>query len=324
MKDLLIGAALGLGGRVLLPGGRRARLSILVFHSVSPDEWGLGKVLPEQFDELMEFVSRHFVVLPLEEAVRRLDEGTLPSCSLAITFDDGYLDNVEVALPILLRYRLKATFFVSTGTLDGGMMWNDRVFEAVRQCRCESLDLTAIGIGRLSLTSRAERVTAFKHCIDRLKYLPLNQRSDYVDTLVGMTDATLSEKVMVDRADVRRLSEAGMSIGAHTVNHPILSSLDERRAEAEILESKQELTEIVGEEVKWFAYPNGFPGKDFLTDHVAIVRRLGFWAAVTTSPGTAQRSTNRFQLPRFTPWDREPAKFGARLLLNGRTVPTVI
>ena len=316
--------AMKLGGSLLLPAGKKGRLSILSFHSVAADEWGLGKVLPEEFEILMTFVARHFTVFSLEEAVRRLDAQELPSRSVAITFDDGYLDNVEVALPTLLKYGLTATFFVVTSTLDGGMMWNDQVFEAIRQCRRESLDMTRIDLGILSLRNRSDRIAAFKHCIGRLKYLPLEQRCEYVDILAREANAITDKKIMMDRNDLRRLSGAGMSIGAHTVNHPILSSLSDEKVEEEIGASKRELEKIVGEEVKFFAYPNGVPGKDFLARHVAIVERLGFLGAVTTSPGTAHFSTSRYQLPRFTPWDRDPVKFGLRLLLNGRTKPTIV
>ena len=87
-------------GPLLLPAGKRGRLSIFSFHSVSKDEWGLGTIPPDELGSILEFVARYFVVLPLEEAVLRLQQDSLPSLSVAITFDDGYLDNAEAAVPI--------------------------------------------------------------------------------------------------------------------------------------------------------------------------------------------------------------------------------
>jgi len=109
-----------------------------------------------------------------------------------------------------------------------------------------------------------------------------------------------------------------MEIGGHTVTHPILSRVSLGEAEREIAEGKEALESVIGAPVKLFAYPNGRPTEDFGPEHVALARKLGFEAAVTTSWGAARSTSDTFQLPRFTPWDRHPLKFHARLLLNTR------
>ena len=313
-------------GNLALPAGNRGRLPILIFHSVceTPDSWERGSILKEDFDTLMEFLAESFSVLSLTEGVQRLEAGGLPARSVAITFDDGYLDNVELALPILLRYGLTATFFVATGTLDGGMMWNDQVREAIRRCPNADLDLNDLGLGVLDLACERTRIAAFQDCIAKLKYLPVDSRDELVARLVAKADVVLNERVMMNRGDIDRLSRAGMSIGAHTVSHPILACVDDRLAEEEILEGKQELTRLLGEEVTLFAYPNGVPGKDYLRQHVEMLQRLGFYAAVTTSQGAANCSSDRYQLPRFTPWDTNPIPFGMRLIMNGRKKPHTV
>src|SRR6185295_2112486 len=110
-----------------------------------------GTVDAAAFDWQMECLSRCFRVLPLSEAVERLRQGTLPGRAACVTFDDGYADNAEVALPILRRHGLCATFFVATGFLDGGIMFNDRVIEAVRGAPGAQLDLTPLGLGRFDI-----------------------------------------------------------------------------------------------------------------------------------------------------------------------------
>ena len=112
----------------------------------------------------MRWVKCWFNVLPLGEAVTRLGEGRLPERPLAITFDDGYADNAAVAAPILLGLGIPATFFVATGFLDGGRMWNDTVIEAVRAAAGPVLDLAPLGLGEHAIaTHDARRAT-----IDRL------------------------------------------------------------------------------------------------------------------------------------------------------------
>jgi peptidoglycan/xylan/chitin deacetylase (PgdA/CDA1 family) len=107
-----------------------------------------------------------------------------------------------------------------------------------------------------------------------------------------------------------------MEIGAHTVSHRLLSKLADDEARAEIETSRNVLREITNREIPVFAYPNGRPGQDYGPRDVEIVRQLGFVGAVSTAWGVASRASDPFQLPRFTPWDRTPMRFTARLLHN--------
>ena len=120
---------------LLSPGQRNGRLSILIFHRVLAQ---VDPLFPEEvdaarFDVICGWLRRWFNVLPLDAAVRRLRDGSLPRRAAAITFDDGYADNHDIALPILKKHGLPSTFFIATGFLDGGCMWNDTVIEAIRR-----------------------------------------------------------------------------------------------------------------------------------------------------------------------------------------------
>ena len=140
---------------LLSPAGRRGRLSILIFHRVLAEPDRLFPEIPtaESFETCMRWVRGWFNVLPLTEAVDRLYAGTIPSRALAITFDDGYADNEVLAAPILNRLGMSATFFVSTGFLERGCMWNDRVIEAIRASANAEIDLHQLGLGRSPLGS---------------------------------------------------------------------------------------------------------------------------------------------------------------------------
>ena len=300
--------------------GANARLSILIFHRVleSSDPVLASEPSAEQFDALMQHVKSTFRVLPLGDAVHALFRGTLPSRALAISFDDGYADNLTHAAPILRRHGLPATVFVATGYLDGGCMFNDRVIEALRATRCTDLDLTPLGLGRYPLDSVDARRRAIDGVLDAIKYLPFADRERCAADVAERADVPIPVNLMLTRDGVRSLGAMGLDIGAHTVRHPILTELSRDEAWREIVDSKRELEAIVGRDVMLFAYPNGKPDRDYAREHVAMVRDAGFMAAVSTAWGVASRASDAFQLPRFTPWTRQPLKFDLLMLRNLR------
>jgi peptidoglycan/xylan/chitin deacetylase (PgdA/CDA1 family) len=303
---------------LLSPAGAKARLSVLIFHRVlpKPDPLFPGEVDAAQFDAMLGWLRRWFQVLPLDEATARLKAGTLPSRAAAITFDDGYADNHDVALPLLKQHGLSATFFIATGFLGGGRMFNDSVIETVRRCRLAELDVSALGLGRHGLGELAQRQTAIQQLIRGIKYLELDERRQLTERIAEAAQVELPTDLMMSPDQVRALRAAGMQIGAHTVNHPILARLDLDTAGREIAESRRYLEDLLGERVGLFAYPNGKPGSDYLPEQARLVESLGFEAAVTTAWGAARQGCDPFQIPRFTPWDRSRARFGLRLARN--------
>lgn len=316
--------------RFLLPllsaGGLRNRLSILIYHRVLAQQ---DLLFPEEshaeiFDQQMELLATVFRVMPLNEAIEGLRSGKLPSRVACITFDDGYADNAEIALPILKRHGLPATFFVATGFLDGGRMFNDTVIELIRRAPGDTIDLGSIGLGQFPVETSAQRRQTIFQLLDKLKYLPLEERQSMVEAILALVPVDLPRNLMMTASQVRELHSAGMEIGGHTVSHPILTQMENSAACADIATGKEMLEDIICAPVRFFAYPNGKPGTDYLPDHVRMVRKLGFDAAVSTAPGAASKSSDVYQLPRFTPWDRGAVRFTLRMAQNMfRTVETV-
>ena len=309
----------------LSPGGTRARLSIFIFHRVlpAPDPMRPDEPDAERFAWQMALVASLFRVLPLSAAVRRLRAGTLPARAACITFDDGYSDNHAIALPILRRLGLTATFFVATGFLNGGRMFNDTVIEVLRQAPAGTLDLSAAGLGRHELHSLADRRTAVQAILQRMKYGSLEQRERWLDGMVTAVEAALPTDLMMSDEQVADLAAQGMEVGAHTVNHPMLTRESRTRVHEELTESREVLRELTGRDVAAFAYPNGRLGDDFVDAHRELVAELGFDTAVSTHPGVGTRRTDPFLLPRFTPWDRSVPRFAARSARNLQTTPFV-
>jgi len=300
------------------PRGARARLSTLIFHRVLPAP---DAIFPEEmdaarFDAVCGWLARDFNVLPLDEAVVRLREGRLPARACCITFDDGYADNLHVAVPILQRHGLSATFFVATGFLDGGRMWNDTVIETLRACAPTGLDLRELGLGRHDTADAGARRCAIDAVIGAIKYLAPDERLARTRAIAAAAGVVPPDDLMLTTRELRRLRGAGMLIGAHTVDHPILATLPAAQARVEIDAGRRTLEDALGERVGLFAYPNGKPHTDYLPEHVAMVRELGFDAAVSTAWGVSTAATDPYQLRRFTPWDRTRLRFEARLLRN--------
>ena len=305
----------------LSPGGPQARLSILIFHRVlsQPDPLFPGEQDARRFNETLSWVARWFRVLPLDEAVSGLRNGTLPARAAAITFDDGYADNATNALPILQRHKMAATFFIATSFMDGGRMWNDSIIEAVRGCRAKVLDLGDAGLGSYVLDTQGQRRVAIEALLGLIKYLDPIKRVEAVAWVMQWAGSALPDDLMMSSRQVKQLRNAGMQIGAHTCDHPILARLSDEDASIEISLSKAALESLLQEPVTLFAYPNGKPGKDYLAKHAAMVQRAGFAAAVSTAPGVSTAATDRFQLPRFSPWDPGRLRYGARMLANLRS-----
>jgi len=250
------------------------------------------------------------------DAIAGLRHGNLPARPLCITFDDGYADNATLALPVLRKLGLHATFFVATGYLNGGRMWNDTVIEAVRAAPGPRLDLSELGLGVFVVDSIRGKRDAIEAILSRLKYQPSVERQRKADALAERVGAELPADLMMNDNQVRQLRAAQMSIGAHTETHPILTMLDDQAARREIHASKSYLERLLGEPITLFAYPNGKPGRDYGSTHVQMARELGFEAAVSTAPGVAFPGCDLFQIPRFTPWDRTSLRYGIRLARN--------
>jgi len=220
------------------PGGTRGRLSILIFHRVLAETDPLfpGEPNAAQFDKLCAHLRARFEVLPLSEAVTRLQQGSLPAGALAITFDDGYADNLSIAAPILRKHHLPATLFIATGYLDGGCMWNDKLIEAFRSTRNSEIDLRDLGLETYSVESIAARRAGIDRVIDATKYLSLAERDARADHVLRAAGATAPKKLMLDSTSVNTLASLGVDVGVHTVNHPILARTSSDQAWEEIVE----------------------------------------------------------------------------------------
>jgi peptidoglycan/xylan/chitin deacetylase (PgdA/CDA1 family) len=265
------------------------------------------------FTEQMAALSGAFNVLPLAEALARLPSGSLPRRAVAVSFDDGYADNFHIALPILRKFGLTATFFIATDFLDGGCMFNDMVLEACRHAPVGNWGTGVDEIGRLEVTSDRDRPVLAEKITGKLKYLDMERRMAISQRLLESVGAE-PPQLMMTSAEVMELRNAGMDIGAHTAAHPILAKLSDKEARNQIDDGRCRLEELLGMRVPLFAFPNGVPGRDYCARDVALVRELGFDGAVSTAPGCVGTDADLFQVPRIGPWDQSRWRMSLRML----------
>jgi peptidoglycan/xylan/chitin deacetylase (PgdA/CDA1 family) len=293
----------------------RPAFQVLTYHRVNDDGDPFFPALPTRvFEQHMTYVSRAYRVLTVEDLVERMGRGDAPRHAIAITFDDGYRDTLTHAAPILARLGLPATVFLATGFIGTGEIpWVDRVALALKRTEARSM-VSPCGEA-LGLAGPAERLRALELTLQYLKRLPDETRRAAVETLLGRLAVPDEPGAvsMLSWEDVRALGKIGFSIGAHTVDHPILSRIDSARAWAEIVGSRDSIAAACGRVPRAFAYPNGRT-EDYTGAVVDLVRRAGFTCAVTTRFGVNGPGTNPWELRRGGPWEHDLPTFATKLV----------
>lgn len=303
--------------RLAQPSSRQASLYILIYHSVfeQRDFMRPNEPTRDEFRDQMQLIKKYFNPVSLPKAIDMLANGELPANSIAVTFDDGYMNNFTVAKPVLDELGIPATFYVSTAFSNGAMMWNDRVIETFRAL--DSIDLSSIGLGVVHTERADQKRSEAEKVIQRIKHKDYHDREAIVRSIEEQCSRPQPSLMMSPR-EIKALHDAGYEVAGHTVTHPILSVLDDQAAREEILQGKLALESIIGHEVVGFAYPNGRKASDYTDRDVALVTDLGFKYAVTTHWGCNRERTNPYELMRFTPWDRKPLRFLMRLLMTDK------
>jgi peptidoglycan/xylan/chitin deacetylase (PgdA/CDA1 family) len=277
-------------------------------------------VTPGHFEEQMDALSRSAQVLSLSRLVRHLKEGSLPPRSVAVTFDDGYADNLYLAKPILEKYQVPGTVFVCGGYW-GRQFWWDELETLVMSSRSDPRTLRQGDGWELPVEiSKVEdpRDVAIRRKLRHALYhflLPMDageqdQIMDEIRRWSGVSaDLSVSARSM-DRAELTKLAQCELiEIGSHTRTHPRLPGLSEPRQKAEILSGRQDLEELLGKPVPGFAYPNG----QATAYTKAILRDAGFEYACISLENVIRAGSDPLALTRFWQKDVDGDRFLRRL-----------
>ena len=293
-KECVVGLLRLLGVFSMFRWVNRNRLTILTYHSVLPSTRGIDDaearnvVDAETFAWQMRYLSKNFTCLKLEDAVELLRRRRpLPPNSVVVTFDDGFWNNLGYAFPILRRFGVPATVFVTTGHIGRGteLLWTERVGRILRAAKVPDE------------VARRER--------NRLKAMSFRDRDEAIEELekryggdeIREAPLDLNRYTFLTWGQTKQLASGGITIGSHTVAHPIMSSLDEDRRRVEVMQSKQEIERHLGTPCKLFSYPNG-TSNDFCESDKESLREAGYLAAVTQIAGVNDEQTDHFELRR--------------------------
>ena len=326
---------------------QRAGPIVLVYHRIAPirADPQLLSVTPENFAQHLEVVQQEYEAARLSDLVLSNAAGRAPARTVAITFDDGYADNLVKAKPLLQRAAVPATVFVASGYVGGRRLfwWDELERLLLRPGRLpptvtlkverESLSWE---LGEAASYSSAQfrahagwtvldeddptpRHGLYRLLCSRLRALEETTRSAAIQELRSLVACENDDDIgrPLTLTELTQLAEGGLiEVGAHTVSHPVLSHLSPNRQREEIGASKRVLEEVLTSQVTSFAYPYG-ASADFDGTTASIVREAGFEYACTTISGRLNSRTDRFRLPRLVVRNWSGSEFARCLAQDG-------
>ncbi len=269
---------------------------ILLYHGVTDEprrgvvNYNGKHVVTSRFEQQLAELARHRRMVPLAELVGRIREGLPCKRMVAVTFDDGYLNNLECAVPVLQRLGIPATFFLATGYIGTSRwMWQDRLESALHQCRLAEINSELLSA--LVPLGDDEAKTAFlrkvKSHLKTLHWQEAEERALQIAEQLGAPGgAPTGLYRFMSWNDVRALAGQGFEVGAHSVNHAILSRVPIEEARGEIMGSYQQVFDETGACSRVFCFPNG-KTTDY-TPQVVDFCREHFDAALSTQWGSAK------------------------------------
>jgi peptidoglycan/xylan/chitin deacetylase (PgdA/CDA1 family) len=282
------------------------RALILGYHRIDDDPWDPYSlnVAPVHFAQHLDVLQKHANPVSLQTLVDGMRSGNLAPRSVAVTLDDGYVDNLHNAKPILAHRRVPATVFVATGYLGKEFWWD----ELTRLCGPtkdlpQDLCLKVNGgkfdwrlKGPINARLWKQLVLSLHHFFSPLTEPERCNGLEQLRSVLGTSADDSAVTRAMTSGELRELVTGGLvEVGAHTVSHPFLPKLDIKAQQNEISESKKYLEGLIGRQIESFCYPYGL-----LTRKTAVVvRDSGFRCACATYSDIVTHGNDPFRLPRF-------------------------
>lgn len=282
---------------------KNAFFRVLTYHRIAPIKGPINldpamiSATPEAFAEQMQYLVRHFNVISIDDILTSLNNGTsLPRRAILVSFDDGYHDLLEFAWPILEKLKVPAVIFVATDYINNPkkIFWWDRIANAVFNTKSEILKIHPFDCKLSEI--KDDRSAVVKQVQSYLKKLPNDKSLDLVEEICqNLGENKILQTVSLDWQELRKLNDAGITIGAHSRSHPLLNNIPLDDAKSEILGSQDDLKHRLGNNYPIFCYPDGSYNEAI----IAILKANGFTMAFTTRDGQNNlRSSDPYALRR--------------------------
>ncbi|MET4024636.1 peptidoglycan/xylan/chitin deacetylase (PgdA/CDA1 family) [Marinobacter sp. MBR-99] len=265
-------------------------------------------VSSESFEQQVAHIARYYHPMTVSDMVRGCFEGEpLPKHAIAVTVDDGYEDFYHIAWPILKRYRVPATFYVTTGFVDGRLwLWPDQLTWILEHAPAPGHPPAPFTDGTenvLPPSGPDDQIRLFGRLVAYLLRIPDGKKHEFLKALARHWQLSIPEKApaWARAASWDQLGEMqaeGLEVGGHTVTHPSLSQVSLEQAREEIMGTRDALVANLGDAPRSFCYPNGTQ-EDFVGSQVPLIKQAGFTGAVVAF-ADAQGQCQRFAMRRHS------------------------
>lgn len=248
----------------------------------------------KHFRKEIAYLRKNYQILSMDEVAHCIKSGIgFKRPSMAISFDDGYLDNYTLAYPVLKKYGVPATIYLTTsliGTLE--RTWPDEIELAIMETQKDEFKLqTLFGDKEVQIKTKGEKEQASMKIAEALKNRPDDERKKIMGEIKKILgedrnyENNLKPRIMLNWNEVKKMAANGITTGSHSHTHPILSSMPFEKAKEEILNSKKMIEENLGIQVKHFAFPNG-KEEDFNEELRNYCQEIGFESVASVIYGT--------------------------------------
>lgn len=280
---------------------------VLLYHRVAdePLDSQLLAVSPDAFRQHLEVLKAAYRVVSLRQLLGEAMHGGGAPNTVALTFDDGYRDNLTHALPLLEEYGMHATVFVTAGPVERTRgFWWDRLENLLLGGHPLPADLELSEDGqdyRWRLDTPEGRLHAYDQMASLLRRRPASEIEAFVDELFRWAQVEETAglyKPVLNRSELERLSRSPwIEIGAHTMTHSLLSCLSPQEQAVEIVACRQKLESWIQKPVTLLSYPFGSRG-DYTPVTGAIARQAGFHYAIANIQGSVPVPPEPYEVPR--------------------------
>lgn len=301
-KKFVLSALWGAGAFELLKPRPSSCARIIMYHRFSKTFCPFRLSQPS-FEQQIRLLVRRFKVVDLAEIVAWVKRsGVVPKNCVSITVDDGYKDFYLYAYPVLKKYNLPATVFLTTGFVDEKKwLWPDKIIYILENSEIKSFDFSlGDGVEGFDIRTPEKRhrsqLTIFQYCTtvtDEQKNRVIENLADRLE--VKVPDEPTQEYLGLEWSEIAEMRKNNIRFGSHTVLHPILSKVSLKRLHYEIVNSKEIIEKKLGEEVNLFCYPNG----NYSDLTIKVLKEANYLGAVTADPGFNREQIDLFKLKRI-------------------------